>query len=312
MKKVFKFLLRSILVLFVLLNIVVIFHAYKFTHYYEAGTLQQKKQEDKTGWDITKEMLFGMNMEKQQNAVPDSSFTPASFTTSDGIKLDAIWQKVDSSKGTIAMFHGHGSKKTAILAESNYFNSLGFSTLLVDLRAHGNSQGSTCTIGFKESRDVKAAYDYLANTGEKNIILYGISLGAATVIKAAADFNIAPKKIIAEMPFSSLPKAVHGRVKIMGLPPQPIATLLTFWGGTINGFWAFGMKPMEYAKKLKCPVLLQKGRQDPRVTDEETNEIYNNITSPKKLVIYENSSHESLCSKETTKWQAEISSFLQQ
>jgi uncharacterized protein len=312
MKKLLKFLLRAAAVLFILLNVVVIFHAYKFTHYYEAGTLVQKKQEDKTGWDITKEMLFGINMEKQKNIAPDSSYIPVSFTSSDDIKLDALMMTVDSSKGTIAMFHGHGSKKTAILKEASFFNSLGYNTLLVDLRAHGNSQGTTCTIGHNESKDVKAAYDYLASSGEKSILLYGISLGAATVIKAAADFDITPKKIIAEMPFSSLPKAVHGRVKIMGLPPQPIATLLTFWGGTINGFWAFNMKPMEYAKKIKCPVLLQKGRMDPRVTDEETNEIYNNISTPKKLVIYETAAHESLCSKETEKWQQEVRSFLEQ
>jgi uncharacterized protein len=311
MKKWLKRFGKFLLILFVLLNIIVIFHAYKFTHYYEAGTLVNKKQEDKTSWDITKEMLFGINMEKQKNTTPDSSFTPASFTTTDGLKLDAYWVKVDSSKGTIAMFHGHGSKKTAMLQESAVFNSLGYNTLLVDIRAHGNSAGSTCTIGFKETRDVKAAYDYLVSTGEKNIILYGISLGGATILKAVSDYTIKPRKIITEMPFASLPKAVHGRVKIMGLPPQPLATLLTFWGGTINGFWAFSMKPMNYAKKIECPVLLQKGRLDPRVTDEETNEIFNNITAPKKLVIYENSAHESLCAKEKEKWKQEVTAFLQ-
>ena len=60
------------------------------------------------------------------------------------------------------------------------------------------------------------------------------------------------------MPFGSLPDAVKGRVKIMGLPQEPISTLLTFWGGVQNGFWAFNLKPSEYAKKIKCPVLLQR------------------------------------------------------
>ncbi|MBC7866048.1 MAG: dienelactone hydrolase family protein, partial [Gloeobacteraceae cyanobacterium ES-bin-316] len=105
--------------------------------------------------------------------------------------------------------------------------------------------------------------------------------------------------------------AVKGRLKIMQLPPQPLATMLTFWGGTIHGFFAFNLKPAEYAKKIECPVLLQWGKNDPRVSSAETELIYNNIIGPKKLVLYENSAHESLCKKETLKWTNEVTAFLQ-
>ena len=58
-------------------------------------------------------------------------------------------------------------------------------------------------------------------------------------------------------------------------------------------------------------MLLQRGRNDNRVTQEETEKIYNNISSQKKLVIYENSGHESFCNKETQKWTNELTAFLQ-
>ena len=73
MQKFFKYLLRLALVLFIILNIVVAFHAYKFTHFYEAGEIAIKSKQEKSGWDKTKEILFGINAEKQKNTTPDSA-----------------------------------------------------------------------------------------------------------------------------------------------------------------------------------------------------------------------------------------------
>jgi uncharacterized protein len=310
MKKLIKYLLRTALVIFALLNVIVMFHAYKFTHFYEPGEVTVKPQAEKTSWDVTKEILFGINTIKQKNIAPDSSFATVKIKTEDDFTLDAWHVKIPNAKGTVAMFHGHASKKSAILMEAASFRELGYNTLLVDLRAHGNSEGNTCTIGYNEGADVKASYDYLQKNGEKNIVLYGISLGAATITKAMNDYNIAPSKIIVEMSFGTLPEAVSGRVKMMGLPAQPVSTLLTFWGGVSHGFWAYSMKPAEYVKKIKCPTLVQWGKNDPRVTEKETNDLYANLTSVKKLVVYENCGHESLCTKEHEKWMTNITEFL--
>jgi alpha-beta hydrolase superfamily lysophospholipase len=188
---------------------------------------------------------------------------------------------------------------------------MGYNTFLLDFRAHGNSEGNTCTIGYDETEDVKLAYDYISNTGEKNIVLWGISMGASTIAKAVKDYPLNPKKIILEMPFGTIEAGVKGRIKLMGLPPQPIATLLTFWGGAEHGFWAFGMKPQEFVKNIKCPVLLQWGRNDPRVSKAEEDILFGNIPNPnKKFVIYETAAHESLCKKEPQKWEAEVAAFL--
>ena len=311
MKKALKFTLKVIVVLFILLNVVVMFHAYKFTHFYEPSEITMKEQKDKTTWDVTKEMLFGLNFAKQKNIAPDSSYKAVFLTTKDGLKLEGWYDTISNAKGSIAMFHGHGSKKTGVLEEAAAFQKMGYNTFLLDFRAHGNSDGNTCTIGFDEGEDVKLVYDYLQKTGEKNIILWGISLGAATITKGINDFDITPKKIILEMPFGSLSDAVTGRVKMMGLPAQPISTLLTFWGGVEHGFWAFNMKPFEYAKKIKCPVLIQKGKLDPRVADAEVEAIFKNISTEKKLVYYDSSGHQSLCNNENAKWTNEVNAFLQ-
>ena len=312
MTRFFKFLLRSIVALFILLNIIVAFHAYKFTHFYNNGEITIKKQEDKTGWDKTKEILFGINAVKKKNDVTtDSTFKIIYLTTKDSLKLETWYIAADSSKGTVILFHGHGGNKSGVIKEAESFNKIGYNTLLVDFRAHGSSGGNTCTIGYDESEDVKLAFDYIKANGEKNIVLWGISMGASTITKAVKDYQINPEKIILEMPFGTIKDAVRGRLKIMGLPAEPIGTLLTFWGGAEHGFWAFGMKPQEFASTIKCPVLLQWGRNDPRVSKREEDILFKNIaTANKKFVIYETAVHESLCKKEPAKWEAEVAAFL--
>jgi uncharacterized protein len=223
----------------------------------------------------------------------------------------ALWWKAGTSRGTVALFHGHGSKKSALLPEAAVFRKLGYNTLLLDFRAHGGSEGNTCTIGFYEAEDVKLAYEHLVALGEKNIVLYGASLGAATITKAIDQYGLKPSRVILDMPFASLTDAVTGRLKIMHVPAEPLGTMLTFWGGVTHGFWAFDHNPWQYVQSIRCPVLLQRGKNDLRVTQAETEKIFRNIGSPKKMVIYDSSSHESFYKKEPAKWRNEVTTFLQ-
>lgn len=317
MKKWFKRIGYTLLVIFIFINVVCALQAYHLTHFYANVPLHDTVQQGA----ITKigVALFGASVGK--SVVADSFNVPhqnIKIKTEDGLML-AGWyadnanrdDTVNICKGTVIMFHGHGSCRSGIIKEAEAFYSLGYNVCMIDFRAHGESEGEVCTIGYVETKDVKAGYDYVVNRGEKNIILYGISLGAATIMKTISDYNIQPLKIILEMPFGTLQNAVEGRVKLMGLPAEPLSALLTFWGGTEQGFLAFSHKPEEYAKKISCPVLLQWGKLDPRVTQQETITIYNNLASAqKKLVEYDSCGHESLCKKENKKWMQSITQFL--
>ena len=310
MNSIIKILGRTLITLFILVNIITAFNAYKFTHFYNPEDVAVNH--NKTGYDKLKDILFGINVAKKASTSPTgTTFETVYLNTKDSIKLQGWYSKsTGTSKGTVLLFHGHGSRKSAILAESDEFIKLGYNTFLLDFRAHGNSEGNVTTIGYYEGEDVKLAYDYIKGKGEKHIILWGISMGAAAITKSIYDFNLQPEKIILEMPYGSILMAAEGRIKMMHLPAEPLATFITFWGGVEHGFWAFNMQPSKFAEKIKCPVLLQWGLKDPRVTRGEIDEIYANITAPKKLVIYNTAAHESLCEKETEKWTTEVNKFL--
>jgi alpha-beta hydrolase superfamily lysophospholipase len=198
-----------------------------------------------------------------------------------------------------------------LLSQAYEFMYDGFNVMLVDLRAHGNSDGNTTTLGVNEGEEVKLAYDYVFAKGERNIIFYGISLGAVVITKGVYDYNLSPSKLILDMPFGNLKNLFEGRARVLGFPGEPFGILVTFWSGIERGFNGFEHNTCRYVKKVHCPVLMQYGRMDKLVTPQETDCIFQSIASTdKKLVIYETAGHEAFLNKDPVKWRSEIRAFL--
>lgn len=302
-------------ILLIIFNILLAFQAYRLTYFYESGTVAFRKPEQMTVSEKITGSIFGFKFPKRKiDTFPSVPYQVVKLKEVNQPMLESWWIKADSaSKGTVILFHGHANNKQKVLAETYFFHKLGYNTFSVDLRAHGNSEGNVCTVGYFESDDVKRAYDFIRSKGEKNIILWGISLGAATILKSIKDYDIRPQKIIIECPFGSMLDATRGRIRTMGIPPTPLSEILLFWGSLERHFWAFDHAPAEYAKSVKCPVLLNWGKNDKRVTIEETHQIFNNLpVAAKKLVIFEHSGHQSFCKNEKALWEKEVSSFLKQ
>lgn len=243
MKKLLKRTGYTLLVLFVLLNILIAIQAYHATRFYNSGST--KHFNEMSFGEKLSAGLFGVKAPK--SIVTDSIVLTHKYVyliTEDSLQLvcwyvpsaGVISEKAPAA-GTVIMFHGHASNKSGMIDEARAFYAMNYNVLMVDLRAHGQSAGQVCTIGYDETKDIKAAYDYIAKTGEKNIVLWGVSLGASTSIKALHDYSqIKPSKIIVEMPFGSLYSAVKGTMRNNHIPVQPIAPILTFWGGIEHGF----------------------------------------------------------------------------
>ena len=310
-KKIIKSIFwTSIIVLFIAMNIIAIFQAYKFTHFVEANPLKNKSSRELTFGNKIKMLLLGIDNDRPiDDVLPTQKFETIKLQSNKTIECWSI--KTDSvSKGTIIIFHGYVDDKSKMIDKSDEFLGMGYNTLLVDFMGSGGSDGNQTTIGYKEAEEVKTCFDYVAKTGEKNIYLFGTSMGAAAILKSIDDYNIKPKAILLECPYGSLYQATCNRFKIMGVPTFPLAGMLVFWGGFENGFWAFSLKPTEYAKAVTCPTLLMYGGKDQKVTPQETNDIYSNLNGWKVLKIYPLSAHENYLLKYKQKWENDVSGFL--
>ena len=307
-----------LLFLFLIFNIMSASYAYKFTHFYPPSQVSNTafsklSTEGKIGY-----IFFGPKFPKSIiTKKPKSPFTDVIITTDDDVKLAGWYLQHginDSLKpaGTVLAFHGISANRSALADDVDAFYKMGYNVCTVDFRGAGESEGNTCTLGAKEVNDVKAVYDFVSAKGEKNIILYGRSMGAATIAKATAEMDIHPSKLIMDAAFGSLHDGVKGRLRMMKkIPAEPFATLMCFWGGVEEGYWGFGIKTWKSAEKITCPVLVERGTVDMRVTEEETQEIYKNLASSKKILVeYEGCEHESYLDKLPQKWTTTVSVFL--
>ncbi len=303
-----KKLLKLFFILLLLLNGIAILHAYKFTHYTYAKT-KKIKAEELTTRDKILFAFTGVNNPKPMNIGCPAQPYETVVLQSNG-KIVCWLMKAENAKGTVILFHGYTGEKSGMLDKAYAFLSLGYNTLLVDFNGSGASEGNRVTLGYYEAENVKTCLDYLKTKGEKNIYLFGTSMGAAAILRAIDKLHVHPRGIIIECPFGRMYDAVAIRFKMVHMPVFPMAAILAFWGGVENGFWAFSHNPEEYAKAVTCPALLMFGEKDDRVTRREIDNIYNNLQGKKVLKTYLLAGHEDYLIKYKDAWTSDIKSFL--
>ena len=300
-------LLRVFIIIFILINVIAAFHAYRFTHFDNTKAKNKKSFKNSITTKATN-ILFGVDNPRPENkAKPSRPYEVIRLHSNK--EIEAWFIHADNPKGTVMLFHGYGSEKSAMLDKSEEFLRMGYNTFLVDFMGAGNSEGNQTTIGYREGKEVKTCYDFLRKKGEQNIILYGTSMGAVAILKAINDYHLQPHSIIIQSPFGSLYQTVCARFNMLHIPSFPMAGLLVFWGGVENGFWAFGHSPEKYATKVTCPSLLMYGEQDIKVSRQEIDAIYKNLPINKVLKTFPLGGHENLL-KYKVDWENSVSSFL--
>lgn len=296
----------------VLGNISAALYAYKFTHFFEKpgewNVAQPKNVLDKT-WKLFKGPAFGKNGDEP---LPDFPFTNLTFKSKRGVEIDAWYSTVANAKGTVCLFHGLTSNKAYYLPEARFFRDHGYNVLLLDFRGHGKSGGMKTTLGYDEAEEIKLACDFLKSKNEGRIFLFGGSMGAVTIARAVSVYRLQVSGIVLEMPFDGLLDHVKARGRSFGFPQTIFAVPVTCWIGLENLFPVFRHKTSRYAETIDCPVLLQWGTNDHLVTEEETQNIFDHLTSKnKKLVVYEDAVHSSLLNQDPIRWKKEMEQFLQ-
>jgi alpha-beta hydrolase superfamily lysophospholipase len=305
-----KSVIRLLLLVFVVLNAVSFFHAYRFTHFAEPGAAKTRNAGELSWAGRCSALVFGVGNPRPENTrQPQQSFETLYIAGRQ--RLEGWLIRTPDSRGTVAVFHGFSGSKSGLLDKAAVFVDLGYSVLLVDFAGSGGSEGDETTIGYREADDVKASYDFLRSQGETNIVLFGTSMGAAAVLRAAAVYGIEPQAAILECPFGSMYATTCARFREMGVPCFPMAALLVFWGGVQHGFWAFGHNPVRYARSADFPLLLLYGAKDNKVSSVETRSIYAALPGPKTLRVYAEAGHENYLKRYRHEWQRDVAAFLE-
>lgn len=304
----FRWLFSFIILVFLLLNGVLAFHAYKFTHY-------DPEQKDKlTPEGLTTDAkiraaLLGVSLPRPENTTePSAAFQDIFLNVPQG-RIHCWWVPEEGATSTVILFHGYGDSKSSMVDRAGAFRRMGYNTMLVDFTGSGQSSGNATTVGYKEGAEVRAAMAWVRENHGERVHLFGMSLGAAAILKAVKE-GAKPTSIILECPFATLLGAVQNRFAMMDIPDWPLAQILTFWGGAIHRFNAFRHNPADYARAVQCPALLMWGEADDRVLRRETDAIYAALAGPKMLATFPGVGHENYLRADRERWTDVVEDFL--
>lgn len=297
-----------------LLNVMAYNHAYAMLHFVQAG--ERTANIEQLGlFDKAAVLFHGVNIPRPHARIANSElakeFELVTIPCADGVRLGALYGVEKASLSTVLLFHGYAAEKTSLLDHARAFRRLGYSVLLVDFRGSGASSEAYTTIGYIEGKDVAAAVAYAkSRQPESRLVLYGISMGAATVLRAVFAEDVHPDAIILESVFDTLLNTTQNRFESMGLPAFPGPQLLVAWGSVQFRFNGFAHNPTHYAASVKCPVLFLHGTADRRARLADARRVFEAVPGHKYFVEFTGGHHESYLRSFPDEWMRAVTDFL--
>lgn len=216
----------------------------------------------------------------------------------DGLRLHGIFiPNIDSDSNRVAVLvHGYqGTPSIDFSAAAQFYYKNGFSLFLPDQRAHGQSEGKYITFGSFERYDVVDWCRYVDNyTGNKcEFILSGVSMGATTVLLAAAEPDmIKLNYITADCGYTS-PRRIFADVfkQWYHLPSFPILNIANYVCREYAGFSFDEFSTLDAVKHLPAPVTFIHGEADDFVVTQNSLDNYEACTGVKNLVTVPGAEH---------------------
>jgi len=187
--------------------------------------------------------------------------------------------------------------------------------LLFDFRRHGESGGDRTSIGFKERLDVRGAVSLVKEKSPRDrVVLYGVSMGAAAVLMAAAETDEV-EAVIADSCFLSLENVVVHHLKLFfGLPRFPFGDELLFFIERLAGFRREELDLERAVTRIgNRPILFVAGGADRRIPVDVQQQLYRAARSPlSRFVIVEGATHGAAYRTNTELYQRVLTDFLEE
>jgi dipeptidyl aminopeptidase/acylaminoacyl peptidase len=219
----------------------------------------------------------------------DINYEKINIRTSDNLTLRGYLIRADSAKqkGTIILTHGIRAYKEHFLPICKILSDSGYNSIVMDLRAHGESDGKYCTFGYLESQDLISLVDsiYMIENLNKNIGIWGQSMGGAVAMLTLASDKRLEFGII-ESTFSDFRIIVHDYIKhFVGFDIALLSNYLVFRAEKIAHFDAEQVVPSNSATHITQPILMVHGKEDDRINIKYGLLNFNNLVSSNKLFL---------------------------
>lgn len=198
------------------------------------------------------------------------------------------------SKTWVIAVHGYTDSGYFMVNAAKKFLDYGYNVLIPDLRAHGKSEGKYIGMGWLDKDDIILWIDYLISTyGNIKIILYGISMGAATVMMTSGEklpSNV--RMVIEDCGYTSVWDEFSYELKyLFHMPTFPALYNANLITKIRAGYSLRKASCIKQIKKSSIPILFIHGDQDKFVPFYMLDKLYDAANCKKEKLVIKNAGH---------------------
>ena len=233
-----------------------------------------------------------------------------SLADSQGRTIAGWFARGTPGHGAILLLHGVRSNRRQMTRRAIYLHDLGYSVLLVDLQAHGESDGERISFGYREADGVKAALQFLRTSNAADSIgVIGVSLGAASFVLSDAKPQLSA--VVLESMYPTIDEAVADRLRLRLGPIGPLlAPLLTTQLQLRLGLSDTQLRPIDHISLVGAPVLIISGTEDRHTTVAEAKRLFDAAREPKELWLIDGAAHVDFFNFARNAYEKRIAQFL--
>ncbi len=258
----------------------------------EIPKFMYKGKEKLTGAPDTAEVIEQMDAAKER--LLSSDYETVEIESADGLKLIGHWKPCADPKRVIVAMHGWRSTWAEGFGSiSEFLEESGCAVLYAEQRAQGESEGECMTFGLLERYDCLAWVNFVneKTDGRLPVYLYGISMGATTVLMTAGlELPDNVRGVIADCGFTS-PNAIWKYVAANNIHVpfhSALAKQITKRKSNVD---FIDCSTTDAMQSCKVPVLFIHGEDDRFVPLDMTFENYQACASEKRLLIVPEAGH---------------------
>lgn len=235
----------------------------------------------------------------------------------DGAKLHALYIKsATQSPNTALIVHGYTDNSIRMLMIGHLYNKeLNYNVLLPDLRAHGKSEGKYIQMGWKDRLDVVDWIDIAKHMygDTTNIVIHGISMGAATTMMTSGESlpdNV--KCFVEDCGYTSVwDEFTHKLDEEYGLPAFPLLHTTSLYCQLMEGWNFKEASALEQVKKCKLPMFFIHGGEDSYVPTRMVYDLHDAKQGDKELWVLPGVEHAASYWDFTEEYVARTKSFVE-
>ena len=235
---------------------------------------------------------------------------PVAFPSTSGAVVQGWLIPAPNSRGVVILMHGVRTDRRTVLNRVGFLHLAGYSLLLFDFQAHGETTGRHITFGYLESRDASASVDFVRHTfpGQKIAVL-GVSLGGVAALLAQPPLPV--DAMIVESTYPTIEQAIEDRLMVwLGPWGKFGAPLLTWQLKPRLGIGVDDLYPIRGAARTSVPKFIMAGDADRNTMLPESRALFEAAAGPKQLWIVPGAGHVDLHEFDPESYERQVLGFL--